>query len=169
MILSAKHGLIPPGEQIAPYETSISDLAESELNDLAKHVYGELSEWIHWDRKPDEIHVLAGKRYIEPLQERGAFDVDTVGRDSVEWQDTQTGVFTRFSTIPRWKSPRTHVRQYEPAVRFPLQEADLGGIGEQMSWLNEQSTPVAVTDGGHCVEPSASRDGSEQTYCAACH
>jgi len=36
----------------------------------------------------------------------------TPGRDSVDWQDTQTGVFTRFNTIPGWKSPHTHVRQY---------------------------------------------------------
>jgi len=62
---------------------------------------------------------------------------DTVGRDSVEWQDTQTGVFTRFSTIPRWKSPRTHVRQYEPPA------LELIGIVDDVTGFDRASDRVA--------------------------
>ncbi len=32
----------------------------------------------------------------------------------------------------------------EPRVAFPLQEHDLGGIGEQMSWLTEQAAQATA-------------------------
>ena len=52
-------------------------------------------------------------------------------------------------------------------VRFPLQEADLGGIGEQMSWLGDrveaaESDQEPVTDGGQYRDPLADVDGLEK-------
>ena len=62
----------------------------------------------------------------------------------MEWQDTQTGVFTRFSTIPGWKSPRTHVRQYE--YRTLRSETKAESLGE--------ATPESTIVTGKLVDHS---------------
>lgn len=123
MILSALHGLLPPGEEIKPYNVSIDDLDEERLDNLAHRVGMTLIEWVSWEQQKDnvieEIVVLAGKKYLEPLREREAF---------------HAGV--------------------EPRVTFPLQQNDLGGIGEQMSWLDDRVEAESheqtglVADGG---------------------
>jgi len=120
-ILSAEHGLIAPTEQIKPYETSIDDLDDRALDELAHEVGMDLIDWIHYVQtqgvEVDRVVVLAGKRYLEPLRERETFDAG-------------------------------------PEVAYPLQQKDLGGIGEQMSWLNERSNAAdtqqqrLITDGG---------------------
>jgi len=121
MILSAEHGLVPPTAELRPYETSIDDLDEDGVDQLAHEVGIELIEWLAWEQgngcDVDEIVVLAGKKYIEPLRQRETF---------------HAGI--------------------DPTVVFPLQQNDLGGIGEQMAWLDarceghEQTT--LITDGG---------------------
>lgn len=107
MILSAKHGLISPESEFAPYDTTIDDLHEDELDELAFSVGMTLIDWIEWERGSDsdvrKVIVLAGRKYLDPLRERETF---------------AAGV--------------------EPLVRFPFQELDLGGIGEQMAWLDER-------------------------------
>ncbi|WP_158855588.1 DUF6884 domain-containing protein [Halorhabdus sp. CUG00001] len=76
-ILSAEHGLIPPTAELLPYETSIDDLDEEELDQLAHEVGMALIEWVAWElgngRDVDEIVVLAGKKYIQPLRDRETF------------------------------------------------------------------------------------------------
>lgn len=123
-ILSAEHGTLYPGDEVEPYDTTIEDLGESELAALADEVRAEIEEWDHHEENLQEVAVLAGKRYIEPLRERGAFDV-------------------------------------EPEVTFPLQEHDLGGIGEQMGWLTDQVETTAATDGGRCVQAGTDRSGGD--------
>ena len=123
MILSAEHGLVPPTADLRPYETSIDDLENDEIAQLAHEVNEALTEWIADTESRvctvEEIVVLAGQRYVDPLC----------------WHE----VFTA---------------GVEPTVRFPFQEGDLGGIGEQMAWLDaradghEQAT--LMTDGGQC-------------------
>lgn len=104
-ILSAEHGLVAPDEKIRPYETSIDDLDEDEVDDLAHEVGMELIEWIAWAHsngtEVEEIVVLAGKTYIDPLRDRETF---------------HAGI--------------------DPSVVFPLQQRNISGIGDQMSWLN---------------------------------
>jgi len=108
-ILSAEHGLVIPDEELEPYETSIDDLGDEELDQLAHEVGMDLIDWVHWEltqysqSEVDRIVVLAGKRYIEPLRSRETF---------------HAGI--------------------EEEVVFPLQQNDLGGIGEQMGWLKER-------------------------------
>jgi len=137
MILSALHGLIPPGEKIKPYNVSIDDLDDDRLDNLAHRVGMTLIEWVSWEQQKnnvvEEIVVLAGRKYVEPLREREAFDA---------------GI--------------------EPRVTFPLQQNDLGGIGEQMGWLNgrvkaeNHEQTALVADGGacnnHCVEPGTDQN-----------
>lgn len=76
-ILSAEHGLLDPYEEIEPYETSIDDLDEDELNRLAGDVGLELIDLTVEERVVgrsfDEIVVLAGRKYLDPLRERDAF------------------------------------------------------------------------------------------------
>ncbi|WP_134672653.1 DUF6884 domain-containing protein [Halorussus marinus] len=123
MILSALHGLIPPTEEIKPYDVTIDDLDDARLDQLAHRVGMTLIEWVEWEcnegNEVEEIAVLAGRKYLDPLRERDAFSAG-IG----------------------------------PRVVFPLQQADLGGIGEQMHWLKErveasqQKQTTLVTDGG---------------------
>lgn len=107
MILSALHGLVPPDEKLKPYDVTIDDLDAERLDRLAHQVGMTLIEWVSWELSEasdiEEIVVLAGKRYLEPLRQRDVF---------------QAGV--------------------DAPVSFPLQQNDLGGIGEQMAWLNER-------------------------------
>jgi len=105
-IFSAEHGLIEPTTEIPPYDTTISDLSEDELDELAHSVGMDLIDWIAdhiSDGSEVEIVVLAGKSYIDPMRER---DVFSAGIDE--------------------------------RVSYPLQENNLGGIGEQMAWLGDR-------------------------------
>ena len=71
-ILSAEHGLLYPWERIEPYDTSIDDLDDAELEGWADLVITELEEWTSWELSngTDEIDVeiLAGQSYLEPLR-----------------------------------------------------------------------------------------------------
>jgi hypothetical protein len=129
-ILSAEHGLVAADDVLAPYETHIDDLDDRELDALAHSVGMELINTCVFEEF-DEVRVLAGKSYLDPLREREAF-----------------------ATAPA-------------TVRFPLQEADCGGIGEQMQWLDERVAAYGeqqrlVTDGGQCA------GGIERTECWNC-
>lgn len=111
-ILSAEHAVLAPGQRVAPYDTSITDLTVEEINELAQQINSRLIEWFRFENLPvEEIEVLAGKKYLDPLRER-----DTFSSISVE-------------------------------VSYPFQENDLGGIGEQMAWLDDRISardPVEV-------------------------
>jgi len=75
-ILSAKHGYIADGEAVADYECHISDrtpvwgafVLEDLLEDLRFH-------------DVDQVTVLAGSRYIEPL----VVELESRGYDVVDW------------------------------------------------------------------------------------
>lgn len=71
-ILSAEHGLIDPEETVDPYETSIDDLDGAELDELAHDLGIALIEWAEV-AGADEVVVLAGRKYIDPLRKREAF------------------------------------------------------------------------------------------------
>lgn len=76
MICSAKHGLVAPDTPLEPYDTGIEDLDSDGRDEWAHGVGCTLSEWITHSRGNDDverIEVLAGRRYIDPLQERGVF------------------------------------------------------------------------------------------------
>ena len=143
MILSAEHGLVPPNAELRPYETSIDDLGEDDLDQLAHEVGMDLIDWVAWEQgngvEVDEIVVLAGKKYIEPLRERETF---------------HAGI--------------------EPTVVFPLQQNDLGGIGEQMSWLKsrveaqESEQTKLVTDGGRAEDEADRRPMSGREVTGDC-
>ena len=127
-VLSAEHGLIEPTAEIAPYDTTISDLDEDDLGELAHSVGIGLIDWVaHLAGSGvtvDEIVVLAGRSYIHPLKEREAF---------------AAGI--------------------EAPVVYPLQQNNLGGIGEQMAWLSDRisstntTQQTLVTDGGQDARP----------------
>ena len=134
-ILSAEHGLISPELEVAPYDTTISDLTDGELDQLAHEVGMDLIDWMAAHEidgeTVDEIIVLAGKSYIDPLREREAF---------------AAGIDER--------------------VSYPLQENDLGGIGEQMAWLGDRAAAGGeqsklVTDGGTELGIECDVDGCE--------
>jgi hypothetical protein len=126
-ILSAEHGVIPSRIEIEPYDTTVDDLDADELDAWADRVRSHLTAWLNWpfqsDNDPREspcgrLLVLAGERYIQPLETRDAFRGnvgDGPGRS----------------------------RPGLPCVaEFPFREHDLGGIGEQMAWLKERAEEI---------------------------
>jgi hypothetical protein len=137
-VLSAEHGLVDPYEVIEPYETSIDDLDEDELNKLAGDIGLSLIDLVGDELVAGqgfgEIVVLAGRRYLDPLRDRDTF---------------AAGI--------------------SETVTFPLQQDDLGGIGEQMAWLSKRVSRESaeqmklVTDGGE--QPS---DGAYHIVCHSC-
>jgi hypothetical protein len=127
-VLSAEHGIIPNSIEIEPYDTTIDDLDEDELDAWADRVRSGLTSWLNWpfrsDNDPREspcgrLVVLAGESYIRPLEARDAFK-GTVKPDL-------TGA-PGLPCVPE----------------FPFRQHDLGGIGEQMAWLDERAAEIAA-------------------------
>ncbi|MFD1599330.1 DUF6884 domain-containing protein [Halobellus rarus] len=77
LILSAEHALVTPDRELDPYETSIDDLDEDRLDALAHTVGMSLIDWIANEVgkgvEIEEIIVLAGRSYLDPLRERESF------------------------------------------------------------------------------------------------
>ena len=63
-ILSAKHGLVDPGEVLTPYEVTLNRMPASERCRWAARVLEALSEIA---RPGDAVVMLAGRRYREHL------------------------------------------------------------------------------------------------------
>jgi len=124
MILSAKHGVWPPNLELDPYDTTIGDLSEDELDEWARRVNSTLIDWLCSPFCADEpdnppckhLIVLAGSSYVEPLQKRDAFSAS-----------------------------ERHNYGVPAAPQFPFQSLDLGGIGEQMAWLKAMISEVDAT------------------------
>lgn len=66
-ILSAKYGLLAPGEVVVPYDESLNNMTEPEKREWAAHVYEHLVKHIDGDTR---IVFLAGDQYRKYLQER---------------------------------------------------------------------------------------------------
>lgn len=125
-ILSAEHGIIPPTIEIAPYDTTVDDLDNGDLDAWADRVRSALTDWLNWpfgDGDPREspcgrLVVLAGERYVKPLEAREAFR----GNVGDSFGSSRPGL----PCLPQ----------------FPFREGDFGGIGEQMAWLKEQAAEL---------------------------
>jgi len=146
-ILSAEHGFLRPGEIVSPYDTTITDddfdretvvseLADSTLMNVDIVMMG-----------PDTVPVLAGQKYIELLEE--AFEVyEPIGMGVGPFNERHEHVVDGEYQMPV---------EIEPV----FQNLELGGIGEQMSWLKQwladdlekqgakQTTLFELTDGGN--------------------
>ena len=128
-ILSAEHGVVASGTELEPYDTTIEDLDGDALDEWADQVRSGLTAWLNWpfhsDNDPRDspcgrLVVLAGERYVQPLEDRGAFR-GNVG-DSVG-----------------------NARPGLPCVpEFPFREHDFDGIGEQMAWLKERAEAISA-------------------------
>lgn len=144
-ILSAKHGLVHPVDEVEPYEQTVDDIenvpihadeeyrlpdgrhVETMLDRWAADVYDDLRRWLVYagahgsvDPRDVELEVLLGRRYRDPLEERGVFD-RLRGRGALE-------------------------------ISFPFQEVEqaAGGNGNQMGWMTDEveAATAAATDGG---------------------
>lgn len=138
-ILSAEHGILLPRIEVEPYETTVEDLdapapehrrnrnrpdgepVETLIDLWAKRVASGLESWLNWpfrsDNDPREspckrLIVLAGGRYVAPLEARGAF-----------------------------RGNARHSMGYGLPAKpeFPFRTEDLNGIGEQMAWLKQEA------------------------------
>lgn len=94
-ILSAHHGILPPDEEVKPYDRSIDDLDDDQLHRLAHQVGMTLIEWVAWEhgegRPVGRVVVLAGKRYLDPLRERDAFSAGISAHVVFPFQQNQLG------------------------------------------------------------------------------
>ena len=167
-ILSAEHGIIPPGLEYEPYDTTVGDLDENDLDQWADRVRSALTDWLNWpfgdgdprDSPCGRLVVLAGESYLQPLEDRELF------RGNVG------GSFNRS-------------RPGLPCVpEFPFREHDFDGIGEQMAWLKKRAAEIsepteadtlASVGGGyererarwHLDRPSIDIESTEQASLAA--
>ncbi|WP_311171781.1 DUF6884 domain-containing protein [Halobellus ordinarius] len=126
-ILSAEHGVIAPTIETEPYDTTVDDLDGDDLDAWADRVRSGLTGWLNWpfasDNDPREspcgrLVVLAGERYVEPLEARDAFRGNVGGGAG----NSRPGL---------------------PCVpEFPFREHDFDGIGEQMAWLKERAAAI---------------------------
>ena len=73
LILSAKHGVLSPDNEIAPYEETLNNFSAQERREWSSRVLQELSEVLSPE---DEVVILAGRKYREyltgPLKEEVA-------------------------------------------------------------------------------------------------
>jgi hypothetical protein len=186
--LSAEHDVLPSRLEVEPYDTTIEDLqgtpvqrepthtlpsgepVETQLDAWALRVRSRLADWLRRPFRADqeqspcrELVVLAGSDYVDALRERDIF----TGRPTA----LATGRTHPYTTLP----PKA-------TVRFPFQEHDFAGNGEQMHWLKEraaelqtaaappQTTELSAFDAGYERErarwqvgqPEVDVDGTEQ-------
>ena len=129
-IVSAEHGLLDPARVTSPYERTVGDLRGVPVDHPGELPNGEpvttmLDEW--------------ALRVHEGLNQwvRSAVGTSIVPRDvqlvvllgqSYEQPLVERDVFDLGGEVSS-----------TVAVRFPWREADLSGIGEQMSWLNAEA------------------------------
>ena len=66
LILSAKHGLLPPGAWIEPYDETLTTKSPAELAEWGRRVS---HQWVHDDSRP--VVILAGRRYRQWCDGRG--------------------------------------------------------------------------------------------------
>lgn len=106
VIISAEHGLVPPHKKLEPYETHIDDRDLNEFVSQLKHAnFCSLRSVFISLQDADEVSVLAGKDYCEAITKAAREDDEFTGGDIAQ------------------------------TLNFPFEEADLGGIGEQMGWM----------------------------------
>lgn len=73
-VLSAEHGILLPDSTIDPYDTSIDDLDQEELESWSSTVIETISLL---EDDAIEIDLLAGRGYIEPIRD----GLDDLGHD----------------------------------------------------------------------------------------
>lgn len=148
-VLSAEHAILHPDQKIEHYERAPGDLkgvpvesdqrlpsgdaVETLLDRWALRVYDELQAWLleaagGVDPRDVELQVLVGRKYRDPLEDRGVFDALRAPAD------------------------------LEVRYPFQDVEQAQGGNGNQMGWMTDvvaemeadpDDDPVAVTDGGY--------------------
>ena len=64
-ILSAKHGLVSPGQVLEPYNLTLNTMRKAERIQWAENVLAAMKQ--EFDPLQDELVFLAGKKYREPL------------------------------------------------------------------------------------------------------
>lgn len=138
-ILSAEHVIVPPRHEIESYETAVEDLhtpapdhrrnrdrpdgepVETLVDLWATRVASRLTAWLNWPFRSDNdsrdspckrLIVLAGERYVAPLETRGAF---------------------------RGNARKGQGYGLPAKPEFPFRTEDLSGIGEQMAWLKQEA------------------------------
>ncbi len=103
---------MPPHKEVEPYDTHIDDRDLNVFIDQLEHgAFCSLRSALIGLEYADEIDVLAGKKYCNAIQE--------AARSSDE----------------SWREIDEDYEGIAPNLSFPFQEAGLGGIGEQISWL----------------------------------
>jgi hypothetical protein len=132
-ILSAKHDVLWPSLEIEPYDETIDDLAEREAP-VAPDAYQDTR--YPWD---------------EPLYETALdFWTRRVHFGLASWLGMQSGFPEEEPHCRRlyvlagddYVDPLLEHDVFEPfpwVTRFPFQEQDFDGIGEQMQWLSEEA------------------------------
>lgn len=104
-IISAKYGLLHPDVEVAPYERTVEDLravpiqsderlptgdpVDTLLDQWAHDLHEHLREWVYaaagTGPAPVDVHlsVILGRRYHDPLADRGVFAVEDAAPSSV--------------------------------------------------------------------------------------
>ena len=67
-ILSAKHGLVLPDDQIAPYNVTLNKMSRADAKAWSDRVFGQLQN--HTNVEKDHFVFLAGDRYRRDLASR---------------------------------------------------------------------------------------------------
>lgn len=95
-ILSARHGILEPQEEIAPYDETLNNMSADQRRAWARDVARELEEVL---QPGDQVILLAGKRYreflLEPIRILGCdLKIPMEGmqkEEQIDWMETQLG------------------------------------------------------------------------------
>ncbi|MFC4359303.1 DUF6884 domain-containing protein [Halobium salinum] len=112
-VASAKHGLLPHYREVEPYDKHIKEMDYDERVALFEHgtPFGSVTSAFTDLFEYDEVDVLAGKDYVKPIREACR------------------------NTKDRWGKLSDTAFQDPPTVNGVFQQANLGGMGEQISWM----------------------------------
>ena len=118
MILSAEHGVLPPCYEVEPYDTTVDDLSGVELDRWASYVGSSLESWLRCPFSAENPQDSPCKQLVVLA---GQSYLDPL-RERDAFEGSKRG-------LPA-----------EP--EFPFETQDLGGIGEQMAWLDEATAAI---------------------------
>lgn len=102
-ITSAKYGLVEPHEWVDDYDESVRDKSASEQaawgRAVGTSIVSLLTKIEKMDERPDELHLLLGKAYLDPLEEDLAWIRERTDIDVVEPFEDTSGIGEQMSEL----------------------------------------------------------------------
>ena len=122
-ILSAKHGLLLPGDVTEPYDATVAEMSKEDRKDWAASIRRGLAARLGWREAEHRVSVLAGGAYVSTLRKVLVFDEPLRG--------LSMGLRLRWLSENAEKAPESGVEQLSldvPTADETIDDCDCTGL-----------------------------------------